>query len=249
MNPVIVQQIESYIQACLSRSYSDQTFNIFDGFIEKCQLYYDRPAHSIREIKENMNTKLKGDIFEHFCLKYLTAVYGLEEAWMLKDVPAEILRQLSLRRNDVGIDLIGRDHRGRYYAVQAKYRKRNQYKQKTVLGWKTLSTFYALVTKTGPWVKHIVMTNADYIRHIGKKTLQDKSICYGSLQGIKTEQWQKMAKLVGHRLGEEVIEEEVDEEEIEEKKPKIVLKNKITFKNRPEADELRRRRLAFFSNI
>jgi hypothetical protein len=27
--------------------------NIFDEFIKRCQLYYDRPAHSISEIKDN----------------------------------------------------------------------------------------------------------------------------------------------------------------------------------------------------
>tara|TARA_R100001163_G_C5068510_1_gene209042 strand:- start:14167 stop:14865 length:699 start_codon:yes stop_codon:yes gene_type:complete len=232
--------------------------------MEKCRLYYDKPAHSIREIKENMNTKLKGDIFEHLSYKYFKHCMKLQDVWLLKDAPAEILTKLNLRKHDLGIDLIGRDSRNRFYAIQAKYRKKNQYKSKNVLGWKTLSTFYGLVVKTGPWFKHVIITNADYVRHIGgKKTFKDKSICLGTLRGIKLHQWQEMAELKSYSLIDESREEETaksdnsnnsDDNSGEEKEifkinisdPKM-LKSKMS---KPSSlEELRERRLAFFDNF
>jgi hypothetical protein len=172
--------------------------------MERCQLYYDRPVHSLSEIKEKMNTKLKGDIFEHFALKYLTHVCGLSEVWLLKDLPNEHLDTLQLKRQDLGIDLVARDNKGEWYAIQAKYRKSNKYKLKNILGWKTLSTFQAMVTKSGPWKKHIVITNAHYVRHVGNgKGPKDKSICLGTLQNIKPHEWERMIGITGHALTEE----------------------------------------------
>ena len=200
MQDNIIYQLESYIMSSINEHYTDKS-NIFDKFISRCQLYYDRPAHSIGEIKLKMNKKLKGDIFEHFCYKYLLHCYpNISNVWFLKDLPDDLCLKLSLKKNDLGIDLVAKDTHNKFYAIQAKYRKRNQYKPITVVGWKELSTFYGIVNKTGPFYKHIVITNANYIRHIGNKTIKDKSICYLSLKNIKLDQWLAMTNIVGHSL-------------------------------------------------
>ena len=181
---------------------------LFDKFIEICRSYYDKPVHNFTEMRMRMNKKLRGDIFEHFCVKYLEVCgisrgkgnKGLDNVWLLGDVPQEILDKLSLKRNDVGIDIIAEDSKCRYYAVQAKYRKRNKYKSKNVLGWKSLSTFYAMAHRSGPYYKHVVMTTADYVRHPnGKRDKKDWSICLKSFRNTDRMSWVKMAQQSRHR--------------------------------------------------
>jgi hypothetical protein len=221
MNPVTITQLESYIQLSLgSQDLSD--FNIFDAFITRCQLYYDRPAHSISEIKDAQSTKVKGDVFEHFAYMYFSRVKKWQ-VWFLKDLPKEIRDKLKLAKVDLGIDLIAQDQ-DKLYAIQAKYRKQNT-RTKTVLGWKQLSTFYGIVSKTGPWKKHIVFTNADYIRHVGTKTILDKSICLGTLRGIKRHEWEEMMGFVGYKMSEEKVK--LTAEQIREKRLLILDKIEI----------------------
>ena len=217
MDETIIKQIDIYIQDSIREFQQNRDAQhkcIFDRFIERCQFYYDKPAHSLGEIKLKMNKKLKGDIFEHFCLKYCQHVLGFKQVWLLGDVPPEILTKLSLRSHDLGIDLIACDDKGddaddtgteathakRYQAIQAKYRKRNTYKQQTALSWNQLSTFHALVSRTGPFDKHIIITNADYCRQFGRKTSKDKSICYGTLKNLSVSEWMAMAGMRGRRL-------------------------------------------------
>jgi hypothetical protein len=86
----------------------------------------------------------------------------------------------------MGIDLIGY-HKGGYYAVQAKYRNRTAKTRgsgSVVVSWKTLSTFYALVSRTGPYAGHWVMTTADCVRHVGKKSDKDHSVCFRRFAGL-----------------------------------------------------------------
>lgn len=184
MEPVVINQLRTYISECLR---SDSPVNTFDQFVEKCKFYYERPAHTITEIKLKNSTKVKGDIFEHFAYLYFRFVKKWK-VWFLKGLPVELRKYLNLDKVDLGIDLVA-ENNGRYYAIQVKYRKFNQ-RKKTVLGWKQLSTFLALVSRTGPWARHIVFTNADYIRHAGKKTNKDWSICIGTLRGIKRHEWE-----------------------------------------------------------
>lgn len=231
----IQKQIEIYIQESI-RDYQTTTdgqhINIFDRFIEKCQLYYDKPAHSLGEIKLKMNKKLKGDIFEHFCLLYCQEVMDFDEVWLLSDIPKDILDKLKLRRHDLGIDLIAIKD-GKYSAIQAKYRKRTNRKEYAALTWKQLSTFHALASRTGPYEKHIIMTNADYCRQFGRKTTKDKSICYGTLKNIKLSDWMKMAGMKGRRLDEEP-----------KKELKLTFKKKILNK-----EEVRQKRLAWLDKL
>jgi len=177
--------------------------NLFDEFIVECQKFYESPAHSLIEIKQRENKKIRGDIFEEFCVLYLIYVKKYENVWRLEDVPDEILEKLSLKRRDMGIDLIA-ENNGMFSAVQCKYKKPLDYK-KTSITWKALSTFYALCMRSGPWDKYIVMTNCDYARHVGKKTEKDLSICVGTFRKISSENWISMCQVVGQKIEENII--------------------------------------------
>ena len=190
----MIKQIRGYIGISLK-----EDINIFDSFIERCKWYYEKPAHTITEIKMKQNTKIKGDVFEHFAYLYFRFVKKWY-VWFLKDVPEDIKKYLGLRGQDLGIDLVAYNPQNqKYYPIQVKYRKFNQ-KSKTVLGWKQLSTFLALSSRTGPWQKYIVFTNAHYIRHGGRKTEKDWSICLGTLRGIKRHDWESMMGYEPHNL-------------------------------------------------
>lgn len=170
---------------------------LFDEFVKECQKWYEQPAHTFTEMRTRDNKKIRGDIFEEFCVLYLKHVRGYENVWRLEDVPADVLEKLSLKRPDMGIDIICETD-GKYTAVQCKYKKHTGYKSKTIVTWKQLSTFYALVLRTGPWERYVVMTNCDYVRHMGKKTPKDLSICLKTFQKITKEQWTRMCGLEGN---------------------------------------------------
>jgi predicted helicase len=156
--------------------------NLFDEFMMECQKWYEQPAHSFVEMRTRDNKKIRGDIFEDFSVLYLKHVRKFDQVWRLQDVPTEVLDQLGLKRQDVGIDIIA-EKAGKYSAVQCKYKKYRSVK-KNILSWKALSTFYALCLRTGPWEKYIVMTNCEYARHEGKKSYKDLSICLRTFQKI-----------------------------------------------------------------
>lgn len=170
----------------------------FDEFIQECQKWYDQPAHTLTEMRTRDNKKLRGDIFEEFCVLYLIHVRGYDNVWRLEDVPDAVLGGLGLKRQDMGIDIVC-ERKGKFSAVQCKYKKHTGYKSKTIVTWKQLSTFYALVLRTGPWETYIVMTNCDYVRHMGKKTERDLSICLRRFQQITKDQWTRMCGVVGHQ--------------------------------------------------
>ena len=177
--------------------------NLFDQFIIECQKYYEKPAHSLLEIKQRDNKKLKGDIFEEFCLLYLKYIKKFNNVWLLKNVPHNILIILNMKRQDMGIDIII-EHNNIYKAVQCKYKKKYPFK-KNILSWKQLSTFYALCLKTGPFDKYIVMTNCDYTRHQGIKNEKDLSICLKTFQNINTENWLKMCNIKSNKIYTNII--------------------------------------------
>ena len=183
--------------------------NLFDAFLVECQKWYEQPAHTFTEMRVRDNKKVRGDVFEEFCVLYLKHVRKFQNVWRLENVPDELLTKLSLKRPDVGIDIIA-ESGGKYYAVQCKYKKHVSMK-KNVVTWKALSTFYALCMRTGPWEKYIVMTNCDYCRHMGKKTVKDVSICLKTLQSITKEQWIEMCEKKGDVVDSTVKKLTVDE--------------------------------------
>lgn len=165
--------------------------NRFDLLIQDIENYIEGPmAHTMSELKEKANNKKKkGDLFESFCYLYLQNVLEHDQVWFYKDLPKELKDRFHLPKNDFGIDLVSRKGDG-YYAIQCKYRRPQQRSQ--VIPWQSLSTFYAMVTKSGPWVKHITMTNTNGCRHIGEKTEKDWSICIGTFRKIDHFDWLKM---------------------------------------------------------
>lgn len=172
--------------------------NLWDAFEAECQKFYNEPAHSLTDMRTRDNKKVRGDIFEDFCVLYLRNVGGYDNAWRLEDVPPEILEKMGMKRQDFGIDLIV-EKAGKYSAVQCKYKKHVSSKINMVT-WKALSTFYALCLRTGPWEKYIVMTNCSYVRHQGKKTQKDVSIGLKKLQTMTSDQWVSMCNLVGKTI-------------------------------------------------
>ena len=242
--------------------------NLFDEFISKCQDFYERPAHNLVELRTRKNTKIKGDIYEEFCVLYLKNIKKYDNVWRLQDVPDNILINLGLKRRDMGIDIIA-EKDGLYDAVQCKYKKAGS-KTKNVLSWKTLSTFYALCMCSGihnennkrEWNKHIVMTNCDYVRHVGEKTNKDSSICLKSFQKISKDEWLSMCDIQYHKLNEDKLnedklnEDKINEDKINEDKineDKInkdkINKDNIIENKKLSKEELRKQRLLFYEKL
>lgn len=173
--------------------------NLFDAFMAQCQSWYEQPAHNFTEMRTRDNKKIRGDIFEEFTVLYLKHVYSYKNVWRLEDVPDDVLTKLSMQRRDMGIDIVVQTANDTYIAVQCKYKKHRSIKR-NIVSWKSLSTFYALCMRTGPWDKYIVVTNCEYVRHQGKKSNKDLSICIRKLRGTTKEQWAQMCELQGNVL-------------------------------------------------
>jgi hypothetical protein len=181
----------------LHRVFLRSPANLFDEFIKECQVWYSQPAHTLTELRTRDNKKIRGDIFEDFCALYLKEVKGYQEVWLLEDIPEDILIQLSLKRRDMGIDIVVR-HNEEWFAVQCKYKTPTG--KKSYITWSALSTFYAMCLRTGPWAKYIVMTNCDYTRHQGPKGDKDLSICLGTFRSTSSDLWIKMCGVEGQVL-------------------------------------------------
>lgn len=265
----LLDEVRQNIHGALRDHEKDRTKSVLDYFLARCLSFYEKPAENMAMLKSKFATKMKGDIFEMFAREYFRVVVGLKEVWLLNEMPEAMLRKLKLRRADVGIDLVGLDSNGGYHAIQAKYRKRNtRYKDKIVLGWKQLSTFFAIVSRTGPFVRHWVFTNADYCRRFGRRTPEDRSVCYQGLCGIRHDQWLEMAGSVGRTISDEVslpwipmntplnlqqdhkIDMNIDSDAVsqlivESPKKGLTFKKKMVL----SSEEMREKRLAYFNRF
>jgi hypothetical protein len=173
-----------------SKIINIQDKNKFDCLMQEFENYIESGvAHNMCELKEKANNKKKkGGLFEAFCFLYIKNVLNHDQVWFYKDFPIELKNKFDLTKNDYGIDLLSK--KGEYYyAIQCKYRKPQEKLQ--TIPWKSLSTFYAIVVKTGPWLKYITMTNTNGCRHIGKKTDKDWSICLGTFRKMDHFSWLK----------------------------------------------------------
>lgn len=159
-------------------------------------------------------TKQKGDLFERLCKHYMQAVQHMPECWLLYELPEAIRQELGLRRNDFGIDLICRDAHGAYHAVQAKFRV-NGGSRRCFLPWRELSTFDALCQRSGPYAKHWVLTSADGVRRIGRRTEKDRSVCAQSWRNLDSAFWHDCAQLHGQRLDQSGTQEQLDLEPLD----------------------------------
>lgn len=216
------------------------TGTCFQAIQDHIRVSAEKPCKNVGEFKRRTTTA-KGNQFEIFCQLYLDALVinnnkkQFLHVWLLKDVPDAVLLELGLTRRDVGIDLIleeGREDEketqttdqksrkrsrkeitSRYWAVQAKYRLRRG-TRKIGLSWKQLSTFYSICARTGPWVKHLVMTNCDFVRRMGKRVPGlDLTFAHQKFCSTARLQWLRMAApdgelAKGHTMGEEKTIEE-----------------------------------------
>jgi hypothetical protein len=219
------EQAKQTIKELIAKNMQTEN-NKFDFLMQEIEKYIEgATAHNMTELKEKANNKKKkGDLFEAFCFLYMETVLNHEQVWFYKDFPKELKDQFDLTKNDFGIDLLSKkgDH---YYAIQCKYKK-PQDKVQTI-SWRALSTFYAMVVKTGPWLKHITMTNVNGCKHIGKKTEKDWSICIGTFRKIDHFMWLKMSN------GNSNIEES-----------ETIIENQII----SDKEVMRNKRLAYFSS-
>jgi hypothetical protein len=199
---------------------------LMDNLLDSFKMHYNKPVSSMADIKLRENRKVKGDVMETFCQLYFEFLLYKDEpfysnTWLLDEVPEHVRKELGLAKRDLGIDLILEDINGEYYAVQVKYRQHPRSKTKNVIGWKQLSTFYALCNRTGPYKKHIVFTNADFIRHVGKKDPKDKTYAIGTLRNIKKDHWFRMAGINGVPL-DETTPKSLTREQVREARIKVM---------------------------
>lgn len=180
--------------------------NPFDAYIGALEHHFERPVHSLSELRTRENKKLKGDEWELFCRDWLLSGEKYRQVWLLKDCPhlPMLGAGASATNQDIGIDLIAETLDGKFCAVQCKYRKPTG--RSTNLDWKTLSTFFALCARSGPpggWDKYIVMTNCRGIARKAPRSPKDLSICLQSFRGTGRERWLRMIGLcVEHRTSD-----------------------------------------------
>tara|TARA_B100000214_G_scaffold375411_1_gene361613 strand:+ start:1710 stop:2300 length:591 start_codon:yes stop_codon:yes gene_type:complete len=170
------------MQTCLLESIGSS--NVFYSFVEKLNKFYS--PNTIKTTKEY--TKNIGDAWEDFSCLFLQNMMGWT-VLKLKDCDDIMLKELSLTKRDVGIDLIGIDD-GKYIAIQCKYRKKCQ-----KLSWREISTFDALCSRSGPWHKQVVITTSCWLHREGKWTEKDLFIGKKNFESLTKFDWLKIANL------------------------------------------------------
>src|SRR5579883_2375233 len=273
MATVTRKDIQSWILSALSSATDDS--KVFPILLDRFKVWYSQSCISVLEFKRR-TTKAKGDIMETFVDLYLESE-GYE-VLCPADAPEELLTSLGLKRKDMGIDRIARkvktpkgatesqvpqkglfDEDGKrtakgWCAVQIKYKRRKSdgetTKAKTVIGWKALSTFYSLCSKTGPWERLIVVTNADYVRREGMKDSKDRTIAYGTFCGLSRVKWLAMCGATGQKLGDSKTPEKSEgkEEKKGEEKKKARRKIVIQKPQKSETEKVRELRMKYYSS-
>lgn len=183
----------------LSSAIREMSSPSFDRFLQQIESYYGRQVSSLAEMRARDNKKLKGDVWERFCQAYLQAQGRYQEVYLWNQIPEEIRKRCRLTsRVDNGIDLLAETKTG-YIAIQCKYRG----KINSTVCWRTLSTFIGICAATGPYEKHLVMTNCRGVTRKIPRGPKDRSICYGTFKNLSREMWLKMAgEWIEHRLTE-----------------------------------------------
>ena len=229
------KEIRSVILSAISKS--DDT-TIFERVCDVFKSHFEKPATNITEIRKR-GTKEKGNSFEVFCMMYLRAKDY--EVWHISQLTKELREFLNLPSQDVGIDLIARipikkEENSKdkienyfYFPVQVKYRKPTRDLQgRTVhrVGWKDISTFLSLVTRSGPnkfgWCKHILVTNASSVSWKGTKGKKDWTIAKVSFEKCDRFFWLKMCGVQKEEKVERVkiVYDDSDDEDDKVEKPK-----------------------------
>ncbi len=178
---------------------------------------------------ESRTTKQSGDLFEELCVYYFLYCKNMAKVWTLTNVPVEVRTLLGLHRADYGIDVIAKDQKGGYHAIQAKFRGRrnkgrNRYNRRITVSWKSLTTFIALANRTGPYTLHWVFTCADGVSNRGgKRDKKDRSVCYRTLCSLPKEFWLKTAQMHGQKLNNVEVENKPGDPKLSPGDPKLSL--------------------------
>jgi hypothetical protein len=209
-----IENQQKEILRCIKYALSKD--NVFSSLDESFHDYFHRSCGSMLELRKR-NAKNKGALFEVFCKMYLEKK-GYT-CWMLNELPEDLKEKLKLGKQDVGIDLVARvdqiskkgEPQQLWFAVQCKYRSPG----KDGLGrsvhrvtWKDVSTFLSLCTRTGPWTKHIIMTNAESVCWKGHKTSKDYTIARKKFMNCTKLFWCEWIAEKETKIKEEKIQEE-----------------------------------------
>ena len=112
-----------------------------DRFIASCNSWDD----FWEKAKRLVSDAEKGGAFERLIQLYLqtTPEYRaeLQHVWLLREVPLDVRTRINLPSRDEGADLIARTRCGEYWAIQAKFRSRDQPLNRTELGTFTSLAF------------------------------------------------------------------------------------------------------------
>jgi hypothetical protein len=228
------------------QSLSKSNVNVFDEVVAAIEYEFNKPAVTIQEMKERVNKKTKGDIWEAFCKDWLLATGNYQNVWLLEEYNQIFTNNLS--RQDNGIDIIAKTNTG-WQAIQCKYRNKGK------VTWKSLSTFIALCERTGPptnteghisWEKYVVMTNSTGITHKLPKTSKDKSICQKTFQNTTRDHWLRM---IGKDHGNKLVPDPIPQLPstiTDIVKPLQLLVIRPNTSQPKDLDELRQKRLARF---
>jgi predicted helicase len=115
-----------------------------DRFIASCASW----TEFCEGTKRLSSTEDKGAVFERLTQLYLQIVpeyqSKLAQTWLLREVPPHVRKLLALPAPDEGIDLIARTRRGKYWAMQSKFRSQHD----KPLTRRSLSTFESLAFRT-----------------------------------------------------------------------------------------------------
>ena len=212
--------------------------NIFELLLEEIEyLFHGKRAGDLKELKERESKAKKGTYWELFCYHYLKSVKEYDQVWMWKDLPEEVRKELKLKKKqDLGIDIIAQDG-DEYIAIQCKYRKRNN------VTWKQLSTFISYCERTGPYKKHLVLTNADKVMWEGNRGKKDRSICRATFEGLKRKDWEKIAGLTPR------VDLWANSSDIPRGLKPVKLTKKEKVEKPQSLEELRDRRVAYFEKL
>jgi superfamily II DNA or RNA helicase len=125
----------------------------------------------------------KGRHFERLVQLYLQTQpeyrTTLADVWLQRDVPANVRKAINLPQLDEGIDLIARERRGAYWAIQAKFLTTNDKR----LSRRLLGTFTALASDTCSNIGLQVIAHTS-AKRVGKHHL------YRNLREIGLDRWQ-----------------------------------------------------------
>jgi superfamily II DNA or RNA helicase len=166
-----------------------------DRFIASCSSWDD-----FWERAKKLSNTEKGIAFERLTQIYLQTApeyrTKLQNAWLLRDVPADIRQRLNLPGPDEGIDLIARTRNGEYWAIQSKFRSQRD----KPLTRRELGTFSSLVSNT---CNNIVLA---VVAHTASKPVSKRHLMRHTVE-IGLDRWQSLDAeawilLIGRLKGE-----------------------------------------------